>query len=87
MRTVKVASGKVRRLHVHTVKVMRLVALSDVAEMLGGVSRTRTTEITNRPTFPAPVDVVASGRVRVWERAAVEAWIREHRPSQRDDNE
>jgi len=69
----------------HTFKVMRLVALSDVAEMLGGVSRTRATEITNRDTFPAPVDVVASGRVRVWDRDAVVAWIREHRPSQRGD--
>ncbi|MDW5329836.1 hypothetical protein [Plantactinospora sp. KLBMP9567] len=62
---------------------MRLVALSDVAEMLGGVSRTRATEITNRKTFPAPIDTVASGKVRVWNRADVDAWIREHRPSQR----
>ncbi|RKN23820.1 hypothetical protein D7147_01945 [Micromonospora musae] len=61
---------------------MRLVALSDIAEMLGGVSRTRTTEITNRASFPAPVDTVASGKVRVWDRAAVEAWIAEYRPYQ-----
>jgi predicted DNA-binding transcriptional regulator AlpA len=66
---------------------VRLVALSDVAEMLGGVSRTRATEITNRATFPKPVDTVASGRVRVWDRAAVDAWIREHRPSQRSDEQ
>ncbi|WP_346536014.1 hypothetical protein [Micromonospora sp. DPT] len=61
---------------------MRLVALSDIADMLGGVSRTRATEITNRATFPAPIDTVASGKVRVWDRAAVEAWIREYRPHQ-----
>ncbi|MBB5828152.1 helix-turn-helix transcriptional regulator [Micromonospora carbonacea] len=66
---------------------MRLVALSDIAEMLGGVSRTRATEITNRATFPAPIDTVASGRVRVWARADVEAWIRAHRPSQRVDEQ
>ncbi|GAB3813285.1 hypothetical protein GCM10027605_56600 [Micromonospora zhanjiangensis] len=58
------------------------MALSDIAEMLGGVSRTRATEITNRATFPVPVDTVASGKVRVWERAAVEEWIRTYRPHQ-----
>ncbi|WP_346123297.1 hypothetical protein [Micromonospora coerulea] len=61
---------------------MRLVALSDIADMLGGVSRTRATEITNRATIPAPIDTVASGKVRVWDRAAVEAWIKVHRPHQ-----
>ncbi|WP_422739877.1 helix-turn-helix transcriptional regulator [Micromonospora sp. WMMD729] len=61
---------------------MRLVALSDIADMLGGVSRTRATEITNRATFPAPIDTVASGKVRVWDRADVEAWIKAHRPHQ-----
>ncbi|MBO4165178.1 hypothetical protein [Micromonospora antibiotica] len=61
---------------------MRLVALSDIADMLGGVSRTRATEITNRPTFPAPIDTVASGKVRVWDRAAVDGWIRQYRPNQ-----
>lgn len=53
--------------------------------MLGGVSTTRATQIVSRPGFPAPVAVVASGRVRVWDRADVEAWIAEHRPTQRDD--
>lgn len=53
--------------------------------MLGGVSRTRATEVTRYATFPAPLGVVAAGRVRVWDRAAVAAWIREHRPSQRED--
>ncbi|MET8277675.1 hypothetical protein [Micromonospora sp. NPDC005174] len=61
---------------------MRLVALSDIADMLGGVSRTRATEITNRKTFPAPIDTVASGKVRVWDRAAVEAWIKKYRKNQ-----
>ncbi|WP_328347455.1 hypothetical protein [Micromonospora sp. NBC_00421] len=61
---------------------MRLVALSDIADMLGGVSRTRATEITNRPTFPTPIDTVASGKVRVWDRTAVDAWIRQYRPNQ-----
>ncbi|MFD6661725.1 MULTISPECIES: helix-turn-helix transcriptional regulator [Micromonospora] len=64
---------------------MRLVALSDIADMLGGVSRTRATEITNRSTFPAPIDTVASGKVRVWDRADVEAWIKRYRPNQAPD--
>ncbi|MEQ4301362.1 hypothetical protein ABNF97_08225 [Plantactinospora sp. B6F1] len=64
---------------------MDLVALAEIQEMLGGVSRTRATEVTNYKTFPAPVAVVASGRVRVWSRTEVAAWIREYRPHQRDD--
>lgn len=66
---------------------MRLVALLEVAEMLGGVSRTRATEITNRSTFPRPIDTVAGGKIRVWRRSDVEAWIREHRPTQRTDED
>lgn len=62
---------------------MDLVALGDVADMLGGVSTTRATQITNRPTFPAPIGIV-SGRRRVWLRSDVEAWIREYRPHQDD---
>ncbi|MDG4832308.1 hypothetical protein O7627_23790 [Solwaraspora sp. WMMD1047] len=65
---------------------MDLVALAEIQEMLGGVSRTRATEVTNYKTFPAPLAVVASGRVRVWKRAEVAAWIREHRPHQRGDS-
>lgn len=63
---------------------MDLVALSDVARMLGGVSRSRATEITNRKGFPAPVTTVANGRLRIWRQADVEHWIREHRPHQAD---
>ncbi|MEQ4305504.1 hypothetical protein ABNF97_29675 [Plantactinospora sp. B6F1] len=66
---------------------MRLVALADVAAMLGGVSRTRATEIVRRPGFPEPIDTVGNGRMRIWDRDAVEAWIRENRPSQRDESE
>ncbi|WP_431927298.1 hypothetical protein [Micromonospora wenchangensis] len=46
--------------------------------------------LTNRPTFPPPLDTVASGKVRVWDRAAVDAWIRQYRPNQprgADDDE
>ncbi|GGM13355.1 hypothetical protein [Micromonospora yangpuensis] len=63
---------------------MDLVALSDIARMLGDLSRTRTTEITNRKGFPDPVATVANGRLRIWRRADVDRWIREHRPHQAD---
>ncbi|MEH1013038.1 hypothetical protein V6U90_07995 [Micromonospora sp. CPCC 206060] len=66
---------------------MRLAALADVAEMLGGVSRTRATEIVRRPGFPEPVDVVGNGRMRIWNRDEVLAWIREHRTHQRVDEQ
>lgn len=58
------------------------MALAEIQELLGGVSRTRATEVTNYKTFPAPLAVVASGRVRVWSREQVAAWIRKHRPHQ-----
>ncbi|MEU2986231.1 hypothetical protein ABZ647_17705 [Micromonospora aurantiaca] len=64
---------------------MRLVALSDIAELLGGVSRTRATEIVKRPGFPEPLDVVGNGRMRIWARADVEKWIRVNRPNQHSD--
>ncbi|MEU7956313.1 helix-turn-helix transcriptional regulator [Micromonospora sp. WMMD734] len=66
---------------------MRLAALADVAEMLGGVSRTRATELVRRPGFPEPVDVVGNGRMRIWDREAVEAWIRENRPHQQAEDQ
>jgi predicted DNA-binding transcriptional regulator AlpA len=39
-----------------------------------GVSRQRAHKIAQRPDFPAPVVRLSSGAV--WERAAVEAWMR-----------
>lgn len=59
--------------------------MAEIQQMLGGVSRQRASEIAGRPTFPAPLDTLATGRI--WSRAAVAAWIAEHRPTQRDDSE
>ena len=53
--------------------------------MLGGVSRTRAVEIVRRPGFPDPVDTVGNGRMRIWDREAVAAWIATNRPNQRED--
>jgi prophage regulatory protein len=63
----------------------RLAGLAEVAELLGGVSRQRAAEITERKSFPEPIDTIAAGRV--WDRAEVEAWIKEYRPHQRQQPE
>jgi hypothetical protein len=62
---------------------MRLAGMAEVQQLLGGVSRQRASAIVLRPGFPAPLDTLATGRI--WDRAAVEAWIAANRPSQRDD--
>jgi hypothetical protein len=64
---------------------MRLAGMAEIQQMLGGVSRQRASVIVDRPGFPLPLDTLAAGRV--WDRAAVVAWIAEHRPTQRDDGE
>ncbi|MFV2021284.1 MULTISPECIES: hypothetical protein [unclassified Micromonospora] len=62
---------------------MRLAGISEIQQMLGGVSRQRASEIVNRSSFPAPLDTLAMGRI--WSRAAVAEWIRIHRPTQLED--
>lgn len=58
--------------------------MAEVQQLLGGVSRQRASEIVQRPGFPKPLDVLATGRI--WARDDVVAWIAEHRPSQRADD-
>lgn len=43
-----------------------------------GVSRQRVQQLIARPDWPAPYDELAMGKV--WRKADVEAWIRDHRP-------
>lgn len=52
-----------------------LVGTHEIAAMFG-VSRQRAQQITSRKDFPRPYDVLHMGRV--WRRAAVEAWAKEH---------
>lgn len=54
-----------------------LAQLAEVAEILG-VSRATAARAVDRPGFPAPADVLATGRV--WRRVDVEAWGRENPP-------
>ncbi|MFI2650166.1 hypothetical protein [Micromonospora fulviviridis] len=64
---------------------MRLAGMAEIQQLLGGVSRQRASEIVARPGFPVPLDTLATGRI--WERAAVVAWIAENRPTQRTDEQ
>ncbi|GIM87885.1 hypothetical protein Sar04_46210 [Salinispora arenicola] len=64
---------------------MRLAGMSEIQQLLGGVSRQRASEIVARPGFPVPLDTLATGRI--WARDAVVAWIAENRPTQRTDEQ
>jgi predicted DNA-binding transcriptional regulator AlpA len=62
----------------------RLYGSQELQERLG-VSRTRVRQLTALPSFPAPIDVIAAGKV--WDAAEVERWIREHRPDLADSSD
>lgn len=64
---------------------MRLVGMAEIQQLLGGVSRQRASEIANRPTFPKPLDTLATGRI--WSRDEVLKWIAENRRTQRDGDD
>lgn len=51
---------------------------AEIATLLGGVSRTRIYQITQRRGFPDPVAELAMGNV--WLAEDVERWVAEHRP-------
>jgi predicted DNA-binding transcriptional regulator AlpA len=57
---------------------LRLVGTAEIRRMLGGVSKQRAYEITNRKGFPEPVADLDQGRV--WLAEDVEAWITANRP-------
>ncbi|MBM0225689.1 MULTISPECIES: hypothetical protein [Micromonospora] len=62
---------------------MELVGVSEIREMLGGVSRQRASVIANQRNFPEPIAVLAMGKV--WRKSDVEKWIRQHRPDVAED--
>ncbi|MBM0260220.1 hypothetical protein [Micromonospora sp. 4G55] len=57
---------------------MELVGVSEIREMLGGVSRQRASVIANQRNFPEPIAVLAMGKI--WRKSDVEKWIKQHRP-------
>jgi len=60
-----------------------LVGPHEIRMRLGGISRQRVYEITHYSHFPAPVADLVFGKV--WLADDVEAWIREHRPGDRQE--
>ena len=50
----------------------------EIRQRLGGISRQRVYQLTQRSDWPAPYDVLIHGKV--WWRADIEAWIKRHRP-------
>lgn len=58
---------------------------AEIRIRLGGISAQRADAITKKPSFPAPAATLIMGRV--WRRADVEAWIREHRSDLDDPGE
>jgi prophage regulatory protein len=51
---------------------------AEVRQRLGGISRQRVYQLTQRSDWPAPYDELVQGKV--WWREDVEAWIAKHRP-------
>lgn len=51
---------------------------AEIRRRLGGISRQRIWQLTNRTDFPKPYDVLIQGKV--WRKGDVEAWIAEKRP-------
>jgi prophage regulatory protein len=51
---------------------------AEIRLRLGGISRQRVYQLTQRLDWPAPYDELVRGKV--WRREDVEAWIEEHRP-------
>jgi prophage regulatory protein len=54
-----------------------LAGVSEIAEMLG-VTRRTAARYVDRTDFPEPTETLSRGRV--WLRADIEAWAREHLP-------
>lgn len=58
-----------------TTGAQSLVGPAEIGRMLG-VSRQRVQQLAARDDWPEPFATLARGRV--WERAAIEAWARDH---------
>jgi predicted DNA-binding transcriptional regulator AlpA len=56
-----------------------LASIAEVAQLLSVTERTAQRYV-ERADFPAPVDTIAGGRIRVWRVGDVQAWGRERLP-------
>jgi prophage regulatory protein len=64
---------------------IKLMGPAEIGRRLGGVTRARVYQITQRRNFPPPIAELEMGNV--WLAEDVEAWIREHRPEIAEDTE
>ncbi len=56
-----------------------LVGAAEIAEMLGGLSRQRVTQLTKHAEFPAPALRLRMGSL--WWAEDIRKWAAEHRPA------
>jgi prophage regulatory protein len=54
-----------------------LMGAAEIRQRLGGISRQRVYQLTQRADWPEPYDGLVQGKV--WRREDVEAWVTEHR--------
>jgi predicted DNA-binding transcriptional regulator AlpA len=50
-----------------------LASIAEISAMLGVTERTAQRYV-ERDDFPAPIDTIAGGRIRVWRRVDVDLW-------------
>ncbi|MGW4946363.1 helix-turn-helix transcriptional regulator [Actinoplanes sp. NPDC004185] len=60
-----------------------LMGTAEIRQRLGGISRQRVYQLTQRLDWPLPCDHLKQGKV--WKRGDIEAWIQAHQPSHVDD--
>jgi predicted DNA-binding transcriptional regulator AlpA len=58
---------------------------AEIRQRLGGISRQRVYQLTQRSDWPAPYEELVQGKV--WRREDVEAWIDKHRPGRENADE
>jgi hypothetical protein len=56
-----------------------LASIHEIAQLLEVTERTAQ-RYAQRPDFPAPVDTIAGGRIRVWRSRDVERWAKRTLP-------
>ncbi|MCY1141580.1 DNA-binding protein [Actinoplanes sp. Pm04-4] len=61
---------------------LNLMGAHEIRVRLGGISRQRTYQLTQRADFPTPVAELQAGKV--WRAEDVETWIKSRRPHQDD---
>jgi prophage regulatory protein len=56
----------------------RMSRAAEIRQRLGGITRQRVYQLTQRSDWPTPYDELVQGKV--WRREDVEAWVEQHRP-------